>query len=135
MQDRYNTSKLLEVLTVRKLAAQMKSGAHANQPVILNMVNPGLCHSSLARSITGIRGWIFYFMKLAIARTTEMGSRTLVASAASNEDTHGQYMSACHVQEPSAFVRSEEGAKTQERVYKELMDILEKIQPGITKNI
>ena len=135
MAERYPTSKLLEVFTVRKLAAQMQSGPHATQPVILNMVTPGLCHSSLSRGITGVAGWIFFFVKLMLARSTEMGSRTLLASAVGKDDTHGQYMSDCVVQEPSEFVRSEEGMKTQERVYTELMDILEKIQPGITKNI
>ena len=44
-------------------------------------------------------------------------------------------MSECVVREPSEFVRSEEGKESQERVYKELMEILENIQPGITKNI
>jgi retinol dehydrogenase-12 len=44
-------------------------------------------------------------------------------------------MSECRVREPSAFVRSKQGAETQERVHKELMAILENIQPGITRNI
>jgi retinol dehydrogenase-12 len=44
-------------------------------------------------------------------------------------------MSECRVKEPSVFVRSEEGQKTQERTYRELMGIFEGIQPGIGKNI
>jgi hypothetical protein len=36
---------------------------------------------------------------------------------------------------PSTFVRSEEGAKTQKRVWSELNAKLEKIQPGILSNI
>jgi len=135
MADRYPTSKLLEVFTVRSLATQMQSGPHANEPVVLNTLNPGLCHSGLARELTGIVAVFFYCMKFLIARTTEMGSRTLVAGAAGGDETHGQYLSDCKVAEVSEFVRSEEGKKTQERVYTELLDILEKIQPGITKNI
>jgi NAD(P)-dependent dehydrogenase (short-subunit alcohol dehydrogenase family) len=133
--DRYQTSKLLEVLFVRALAEKMNTGPHASERVILNMVNPGLCHSSLMRNTKGIMGLIVQLLKLILARSTELGSRTLVTSAAGGSETHGKYMSDCEVKDPSEFVRSEDGKKTQERVYKELMAILEKIQPGITKNI
>jgi hypothetical protein len=135
MADRYQTSKLLEVFFVRALVEKISKGPHSSERVILNLVNPGLCHSSLSRSITGIQGFFFWFLKLILARTTEVGSRTLVASAEGGPETHGKYMSECAVREPSEFVRSEEGQKTQERVYKELIDVLEKVQPGITKNI
>lgn len=133
--DRYSTSKLLEVFTVRALAAQMTSGPHASEKVILNAVNPGLCHSSLSRNITGIQSGVFYVMKQVLARTTEVGGRTLVASAVAGEESHGKYMSEAKITEPSVFVRSDEGKETQQRVYKELMGILEKIQPGVTGNI
>ncbi len=73
--------------------------------------------------------------KALIARTTEVGSRTLVYSAAAGPESHGQYMSECIVKNPSTFVRSKEGAATQKRVHEELMAILEKIQPGVTGNI
>lgn len=46
--DRYNTSKLLEVLMVRELAAQMDAKGGGN-PIVLNSLNPGLCRSSLFR--------------------------------------------------------------------------------------
>jgi len=134
IKDRYPTSKLLEVLFVRALAERIKSGPHANE-VILNCLNPGFCHSSLGRGITGLKSLVMAFMKLLLARTTEMGSRTLVAAAAAGPETMGEYMTECKVAAPSAFVTSEDGKKTQERVYTELMDILEKIQPGISKNI
>jgi len=135
IDDRYQTSKLLEVFAVRALAEKMSSGPHSNEKVILNCVNPGLCHSSLAKDIKGIQGLFFGALKLAVARTTEVGSRTLVAGAVAGEESHGCYMDVCSVSPPSPFVRSDEGKKTQERVYKELMDILEEIQPGITNNI
>lgn len=135
MANRYPTTKLLEVFMVRALASRMDSGPHADEPVILNCLNPGLCHSSLSREATGLRAVMFKILKFLLARTTEVGSRTLVAGAEAGKESHGQYMSNCEVVEPSAFVRSEEGMKTQERVYTELMEILEKIQPGISKNI
>lgn len=56
-------------------------------------------------------------------------------SAAAGDESHGKYMSECRVREPSAFIRSKEGVETEKRVHKELMAILETIQPGITQNI
>ncbi|KAK0130412.1 hypothetical protein ONS96_000932 [Cadophora gregata f. sp. sojae] len=135
INDRYNTSKLLEVLLVRSISAAMKQSPNASTPVILNTVNPGLCHSELDKDIEGISGYIFTFLKMLIARTTEVGGRTLVHSCAAGPESDGRYMSECVVKEPSPFVRSKEGAETQERVHKELMEILEEIQPGVTSNI
>lgn len=134
MAERYPVSKLLEVLFVRALAERMDSGPHAKE-VVLNCLNPGLCHSGLTRNMSGVIGIVMTIMKLLIARTTEMGSRTLVAAAVAGPESMGQYMSDCKVTPPSPFVRSEDGKKTQERVYSELIEILEKLQPGISKNI
>lgn len=120
---------------IRELADKIKSGPHSTEPLILNSANPGWCHSQLSRGVSGFTAVIFYIAKLILARTTETGGRTLVAASAGGEETMGQYMSECAVTEPSEFVRSEEGEKTQTRVYTELMAILEKIQPGISKNI
>ncbi len=72
---------------------------------------------------------------LVLARTTEVGSRTLFAGTVAGEESHGMYMHDCRVKEPSSFVRSEEGLKTQKKVYKQLMAILESTEPGIMKNI
>lgn len=49
--DRYKTSKLLEVLLVRSLAAAIRKGPHATEPLIINDVNPGLCHSELDKDV------------------------------------------------------------------------------------
>lgn len=64
-----------------------------------------------------------------------MGSRTLVAAASAGPETHGMYMVDCKVRDPSAWVRSPQGEKTQAKVWIELLEILEGIQPGIGKNI
>ncbi|KAE9378411.1 NAD(P)-binding protein [Stipitochalara longipes BDJ] len=135
MAGRYPNSKLLEIFFVQALAEQVRKGPHASERVIINLVNPGFCRTTLSREATGLMFIMFWLMKIFIGRTVEAGSRTLVASAAGGPETHGKYMSECSVKEPSEFVRSEEGQRTQERVYTELIEILEKIQPGITKNI
>lgn len=73
--------------------------------------------------------------KFFLARTTEVGSRTLVSAAAASEDTHGMYLQDLMIKEPSRWVRSEKGKEAQKKVYIELLDILEEIEPGITNNI
>lgn len=74
-------------------------------------------------------------MKALLARTTEVGGRTLVWSAAGDESTHGQYMSTIVVTPPYGFMKTAEAPATQKKVYSELMEILERVQPGITENI
>jgi len=39
------------------------------------------------------------FMNMLVARTTEAGSRTLVAGLAAGEESHGKYMADCRVAE------------------------------------
>lgn len=91
MQDRYPVSKLLEVLYSREMAERIKG---SDKPlVIVNTLNPGLCHSELGRNA----GWFLYILKLFFARTTEVGGRTLVNGIEGGEGTHGQYLSCCQV--------------------------------------
>lgn len=128
MDERYPTSKLLEVLVVREWVTRM-----ADSPVILNMLNPGLCHSSLSRE----SGWTLELLKTIMARSTEVGSRTLVAGAAAGPESHGAYMTDGRVANDalSAFARSAEGEKAQKKVWQELAEILETIRPGVTRNL
>ncbi|KAG9554922.1 NAD(P)-binding protein, partial [Aureobasidium melanogenum] len=128
MRERYPVSKLMDVFCTRALAERTPSP----YPVTINTMNPGFCYSELSREFNS---FAFRLMYKLLARTTEVGSRTLVAAALASHDTHGQYMSDCMVEEPSKFVRSEEGKRTQERVWAELSAKLEAIQPGILNNI
>ncbi len=132
---RYPESKLLQVLLVRAIAPLMRK---ANSGVVLNMLNPGLCHSSLSRD----GSFVLEIVKYLIARSTEVGSRTLVASAEVGMESHGEYMSDSEIKEEDVptdgvgrWVVSEEGRLMQRRVFKEVRDILNEIQPGVTKAI
>ncbi|TAQ86759.1 hypothetical protein B7494_g4923 [Chlorociboria aeruginascens] len=152
-QDRYNVSKLMEIFVVRELAPAMTA---SNKPkVILNTLTPGLCHSQLMRNSKLVLGIVAKIGKALFARTTdllyqkpprrrtltprssrtEVGSRTLLAAAEAGEVTHGEYMADCKIRDTSTFVRSEKGKILQKRVYDELLDVLDTIEPGITNNI
>ncbi|KAL8707792.1 MAG: hypothetical protein Q9220_007244 [cf. Caloplaca sp. 1 TL-2023] len=127
MADRYQCSKLLEVLYCRSLASHMKNPSN----VVLNFVTPGLCHSELAREA----GWGLAIMKFFLARTTEAGSRNFIAATIAGQESHGKYVDTCRLEEVAPFVTSEKGIETQKRIWEELNAKLEKIQPGVTANI
>ncbi|KAJ5731699.1 Short-chain dehydrogenase/reductase family protein [Penicillium malachiteum] len=128
MSARYPTSKLLEVLVVHELASRVRGSE-----VVINMINPGLCHSSLARE----GNWKFTLFKLVVARSTEVGSRTLVAGILNGTEAHGSYMNDGYVdgEGMSPFVRSADGAKARAKVWYEVTSILEGVRPGILQNI
>jgi NAD(P)-dependent dehydrogenase (short-subunit alcohol dehydrogenase family) len=128
MGERYQVTKLLEVLAVRGMCDERSSTAI---PVTINYVNPGLCHSELGRDM----GLMFTLFKLVVARSTELGSRTLVDAAMKGPESHGMYCSDCRVALPSEFVLSEKGWEVQQRVWTELKEKLERIRPGITSNM
>ena len=69
-------------------------------------------------------------MKFLLARTTEVGSRTLIHAAltpSSTTPTNGKYLNKCQVEEESDYVIGEEGQKVQERLWEETVAILKKI--------
>jgi NAD(P)-dependent dehydrogenase (short-subunit alcohol dehydrogenase family) len=126
--ERYPVSKLLEVLVIRAIAPSL-----AGTGVILDYLNPGLCHSELSRDA----GFALTLLKFFLARSTELGSRTLVAAAAAPPAAHGKYMTDALVDDAalSPFVKSPDGAKAATKVWTQLAAILEQIQPGVTKNL
>jgi NAD(P)-dependent dehydrogenase (short-subunit alcohol dehydrogenase family) len=74
MADRYNLSKLFNVLFTRGLAAHLPpAGA-----VVVDTVDPGYCYSSLRRHAPLLQGAAFAVMDLLLARRTDVGARTLV---------------------------------------------------------
>lgn len=128
MKERYPTSKLLEVLIVRQIAPKLQSSG-----IILNMLNPGLCHSELVRE-----GSIpVSILKALLARTTEVGSRTLFHSAMAGKESHGTYMHDGKIGQEhlSPFVTSKDGEVAAQKVWTQLSSILETIQSGVTKDL
>lgn len=70
--------------------------------------------------------------RAAFARTTEVGSRTLVNAGMYGPQSHGQYLNDCKIGEPGKNVTGREGKLNQLRVWREMMAKLEGITPGIT---
>ena len=124
MSERYPVSKLLEVLLIRHIAPQLKGSG-----VIINCLSPGLCHSGISRD----GSYIIEIMKFFIARSTEVGSRTLVAATHAGPESHGRYMKDGKVNDNalSSFVRSEDGTRAAKKVWNELSEMLESIELGV----
>jgi retinol dehydrogenase 12 len=101
MSDRYNLSKLLLLLAVRKLAEAL-TGSMEKGHVILTIVNPGWCKTDLFRTIDLGKGQGFGLR--LIGSTAEEGSRTLVYGAAAGADAHGKFMSESRIK-PESTVR------------------------------
>ncbi|KAF1830844.1 NAD(P)-binding protein [Decorospora gaudefroyi] len=120
--NRYQLSKLLQLLCAREFSALVTD-------VTVNTVNPGLCYSELSRE----SGWGMWILLKLLARQTEAGSRNLVWAAGMGEESHGTYVSDCKVEAPSAWVRSEEGKRAGGRVWREVVEKLERAKSGITK--
>lgn len=129
MSDRYNVSKMLEVLACREIA---KEHPISQMHVTLNFMNPGFCHSELMREMDNVAVTIF---KKVLARSTEVGSRTLVHAGLAGPETHGKYLGDCKVKKCAPLVEGKQGPLMQKRVWEELSAKLEQIEPGVTKNL
>jgi retinol dehydrogenase-12 len=92
--ERYNTSKLLNVLWVRELARRVDG-----EEVLVNTLNPGFCHSGLHRYGGGMMN-IFLWL---LGWTTEQGGYCLVDALVGQEGSHGKYISEQEVTEYVIF--------------------------------
>ncbi|TVY92653.1 hypothetical protein LAWI1_G001451 [Lachnellula willkommii] len=93
--NRYEISKLMQILFVRELVSHIKANNPPSLLVIINLVNPGLCVSTLAtRDEKPLAARIIEsIIYKIIGRTTEVGSCTLVLGASAGPTSHGEYMS------------------------------------------
>ncbi|KAK4127592.1 NAD(P)-binding protein [Parathielavia appendiculata] len=138
MHDRYGTTKLLDILLVQELAERLDAASAGSSPIVVNTANPGLCESSLFRDIHTIGQFLLSVAKLCIGRTSEEGSRALMAAVAGGRESHGKYVDSGKVDDPSPFVLSEKGKEVQKKVWDELVTLLswyEDIETLVSGNV
>jgi retinol dehydrogenase-12 len=128
-EDRYNTSKLLVIMLALELAIQQRQ---KQQQVVINALNPGFCRSDLFRHAPFPLNILIWLGLWILGRSAEMGSRTLVHAASAGPEMHGKYLDSCKPWDPSPYVLSEEGKQMRKKLYAELKEILEGIEPGVT---
>ncbi|KAG6826512.1 hypothetical protein H0H92_015524 [Tricholoma furcatifolium] len=130
---RYNDSKLLEIFFYRALNERLGP----RSPVIVNGVNPGYCISEIRRNLSPSLALVLRLVDKLIARTTEEGSRQLVYAAVAcmgseDEDRlRGAYISSSQVAEARDLVVGVEGWDIQDKLWKEVIDILSDVDPGV----
>lgn len=130
---RYEISKLIQVLMVREIVSRTSVDNLPSPSVVINLVNPGLCVSTLAtRSEEPLTARIIGSVVYAIlARTTEVGSRTLILGAGAGPASHGEYMSDGRNQDVEPWIYTDVGKKAQKKVFEQTMKMLELRKPGI----
>ncbi|KAI5844655.1 putative short-chain dehydrogenase [Morchella snyderi] len=131
MGARYPLSKLLDVYLTREIAKITPVDKSGKPAVVVNTLNPGLCHSELGREL----GLGLKVIKMLFARPTEKGSRTLVDAACKGPRSHGCYLSNCEIETPADWVTSDDGQATQKRFWNEMLDVLEPVSPGLKKSV
>ncbi|KAK0443239.1 hypothetical protein EV421DRAFT_1710192 [Armillaria borealis] len=130
MKRRYFDSKLLNVLFARAFQQRLPPST-----ITVNSVNPGLCISNLRSKLPEEYQEANAKQEAELAFTTEEGSRQLVFSAvggANDEDKlRGAYISLSEVVEESDFVISEDGKVVQDKIWDEMLAILEGVDPKV----
>ncbi|KZT41230.1 NAD(P)-binding protein [Sistotremastrum suecicum HHB10207 ss-3] len=133
MTSRYNLTKLFNIFFVRELAARLRP----NSPLIVNTLDPGTCQTELLKPIEDtslVARTLFWIFKTLMARSAEMGSRTIVYAAleGDRDSVHGQYMTSCRVDKGSDYASSPEGLEVQKAIWDETLDFATLIDPSIS---
>ncbi|KAK1750101.1 hypothetical protein QBC47DRAFT_439190 [Echria macrotheca] len=129
----YRASKLVEFFTARhltKLLPVSKTG------IVMHTVCPGLCATELIRHAPP--EWRDAITKLhkTSGRTAEDGSRAILHALVVDEETHGQFLQSCEPGEQIPdWTTNEDGVKTEKLVWHLVTAELEKIEPGVVKNV
>ncbi|KAJ7584587.1 hypothetical protein C8J56DRAFT_1166630 [Mycena floridula] len=126
LAKRYFLSKMLNIFFVRALTARL------SEPILVNLANPGLCYSDLTRNVPKTEAMEKRLKDFAM--TTEEGSRHIVYNAVAElegEQLRGAYISYSKLDEPSDVVCGEEGKKIQDRLWDEMIVILNDVDPRV----
>ncbi|KAL8952976.1 MAG: hypothetical protein Q9222_001152 [Ikaeria aurantiellina] len=129
MDKRYALTKLVEELVVRQFAA-LNPVQDTN--VVVNMVAPGLCSTGLGRDVRTFTKIAHETIRAVMARTPEVGSRTILHGLVAGEESHGKLLSGCKIKEywVPEWINNAEGLKLQNDTWTELASRLEEVQPG-----
>ncbi|KAH7313644.1 hypothetical protein B0I35DRAFT_452053 [Stachybotrys elegans] len=129
LAQRYSLSKLVEECAARQFAALCLV---EQTGVVMNIVAPGMCWTGLGRDTGSVTKAVLAGLRATGARTPEVGSRVIVSGLVMGDESHGKLISGSKIKEhwqPTWFSNAE-GQQLQKDIWKELVDILETVQPG-----
>ena len=130
VRNRYQVSKLLEILLVREINSHLNTNKSARPAVTTNLACPGLCKSTINRSSKKL-SLMERFACLIFERTTEVGAQNFVLAACAGPTSHGQLLSNGNNLELDPWIRSDMGREVQKRVFERTMKLLEMRKPGV----
>jgi retinol dehydrogenase-12 len=88
-------------MSVREMGTVTAKDPSKYHRVIVNCMTPGACKSDFNREAKAPRGGLVPKINTAlvsaIARSTEVGSRTLIAALEADEESNGAFMENSHV--------------------------------------
>ncbi|PFH60511.1 hypothetical protein XA68_10825 [Ophiocordyceps unilateralis] len=131
--DRYNVTKLLQVMGMRQLAGACDASAKGH--VIINTLNPGFCGTELFRSLPLPFSLVIRLGFALFARSPETGSRTIMAAAFAGDEMHGRHMTDCVLHQWPPLIAGDEGERLCDKFWRELIQVLDGIDPGVSDNI
>ncbi|KAF1923397.1 retinol dehydrogenase 12 [Didymella exigua CBS 183.55] len=133
MSSRYGVSKLLLMWAVRDMAQRYPFSDQSD--VLITCLTPGLCQSSIVRDE---ESWIVSILRRfaigIIARSTEVGSRTLVHGVKPElgDECHGAFLMDCKVcKDLTGNTKTPEMEEAKSKFLDELSARLRGICPGI----
>ncbi|KAI1374523.1 hypothetical protein F4677DRAFT_447160 [Hypoxylon crocopeplum] len=134
IDQRYAVSKLVEECAVRQFAALCPV---ERTGVIVTMVAPGLCSTGLGRDLGSFTKAMHEAVRAIMARTAEVGSRTILHGLVTGKESHGKLLSGCKIKEywVPDWVSNAEGQRLQKDIWKELVARLEEVQPGCVSQL
>jgi NAD(P)-dependent dehydrogenase (short-subunit alcohol dehydrogenase family) len=93
MNSRYYLTKLMQLQLTRELASRVSASMQpGSDRVTINTTNPSFVATDIMREVSGVGKKLLGGLKWAMARTPEVGGRTLVLAAYGGRDTHGGYL-------------------------------------------
>ncbi|KAJ7066377.1 hypothetical protein C8F01DRAFT_699096 [Mycena amicta] len=121
-QDRYPTSKLLLILYARSFAE-----LSAAKDVVINVVDPGLCVTSIG-SDYNIPSWAMSIIKF-IAWTSAKGSLNMTY-ALLKPTPPAAYVTSCEVRKSAAWSYTKDGTRVQKQLWEEMVDVWTAASPS-----
>ncbi|KAJ6036967.1 retinol dehydrogenase 14 [Penicillium herquei] len=127
--ERYGVTKLMDLFITIELARVVPRDNLGNPLVIANAVAPGFCKSNL---LTREKApWILKLVQALFARTVEEGSKTLLHAVGQGIETHGRWLENQVIADPGSMVTSPEAVIVREKVWTEIVNILQEVDAEV----
>jgi len=131
-EDRYFLSKAMVQMLVQQLARRISNeGKDGHKPmVVVHALSPGYCRTDLFQESSSVGSRIA--LKI-IGWEADVGGRALVVGAIAErggEASHGGYMSEGELRQCSSWLETGQGKEVGDKLWAEMLDVVEGVQPG-----